>query len=194
MPALQPAAVTSASPILIVTGSPGAGKTTLSAGLARASARGAHLVGDAFYTFVADPIPPVRPESRAQNTTVIRATMRAAAAFAAGGYEVFVDGIFGPWFLPLIAGEFEPTGLAVDYVVLQLSLEQALGRATTRAAPCEPAIVRQMHAAFADLGAYRHHALGAGDRTIEEIASELRQRRATGDFRLDLAAARRAGS
>ena len=68
--------------LVIITGSPGAGKTTLAARLAKASSHGVHVQGDVFYTFLAHAIPPTLPESQEQNTAVIRATMRAAATLA----------------------------------------------------------------------------------------------------------------
>ena len=82
--------------LVTITGSPGAGKTTLAARLAKASSAGVHVHGDVFYTFLAHPIPPTQPESRDQNTAVIRASMRVAVTLAEAGYDVFLDGIFGP--------------------------------------------------------------------------------------------------
>lgn len=49
------------NPIVIVTGPPGAGKTTVSAHLARSSVQGLHLPADVFFTFPAHPIAPYRP-------------------------------------------------------------------------------------------------------------------------------------
>lgn len=174
--------------IMILTGPPGAGKTTLAAHLAAGSARGVHVRGDTFYTFLAQPIAPVLPESQAQNETVIRATLRAAAAFAAGGYEVFLDGIFGPWFLPLIAAELAPTGLPVEYVVLRIELERARARATTRATdPATAHVVERMHAAFADLAGWDRHALDVEERATAALAAVLSGLSTAGRFRLDLA-------
>jgi cytidylate kinase len=172
------------TPILIVTGSPGAGKTTVSRELALGSERGVHLEGDAFYRFLPNLIAPTLPESKAQNATIIRAITRAAAAYAAGGYEVVVDGIFGPWFLPLVAEELA----AADYVVLRLHAERAVERAGTRAAyPGDAAMVRQMNAAFAAVGVYERHVIEVGDRAAHDVAGEIARRRTRGDFRLDLA-------
>jgi predicted kinase len=173
--------------IVIVTGSPGAGKTTVSARLAAQSPRGVHLEGDAFYRLVAHLIAPVLPESRDQNATIIRAIMRAAAAYCAGGYDVFVDGIFGPWFLPLVAHELAATVAEVEYIVLRLDPERAVHRAGTRAAyPGDAAMVRQMNDAFARVGDYEGHVLDVGARAPHEVAAEIDRRRAARAFCLDL--------
>jgi predicted kinase len=173
------------SRIVILTGAPGAGKTTLAERLAARAERGVHVRADVFYTFVAHPIAPVLPESRAQNETVIRAAVRTAVAFARGGYEVFLDGIFGPWFLPLIADELAPTGLAAEYVVLQADLDRARARAVGRTVdPAPAAVVEQMHRQLADLGPYAGHAVQVGARAADEVLAEIDARRAAGDFRL----------
>jgi hypothetical protein len=93
-------------PIVIVSGCPGSGKTTLAKALALArGTKGVHLVSDVFYGFPAAPIDPTHPDSREQNTVIMRALARAARAFAEGGYHVVLDGIFGPWFLPVLQEE-----------------------------------------------------------------------------------------
>jgi predicted kinase len=170
--------------VVIVTGSPGAGKTTLCAHLAQASPRGVHLHADDFHTYLAHPISPVLPDSHAQNATIIRACTQAASAFAKGGYEVFLDGIFGPWFLPVALENL--AGLRIDYVVLRSELQQAIERAGSRpAAPADAAIVQQMHAAFSSLEPYEHHALDIGALELAAVANELQRRRAAGEFRLN---------
>ncbi len=176
--------------ITIVTGSPGAGKTTFSAHAAEAEPRGLHLPADVFYTFPAHPIAPTLPEAHAQNTAIIAAVSHAAATFAARGYEVFLDGIFGPWFLPVVAAELAPTGIRVEYVVLRTSLDEAVRRATTRADPGPEEVVRQMHAEFEDLGAYASNALDTTHLGVEMLVVEFARRRAAGDFVLDLGRAR----
>lgn len=176
--------------ITIVTESPGAGKTTLSQRAANALARGLHLPADMFYTFPAHAISPILPDAHEQNGAVIAAVIRAAAAFASRNYEVFVDGIVGPWFLPVVAAELGSAGIPVDYVILRVSLEEAIRRATTRANPGAEAIVRHMHAAFAKLGDYESHVLDTTDLGVEEILVEFARRRELGAFALDLSEAR----
>src|SRR5450432_804278 len=132
-----------AGSVVVITGSPGSGKTTVCASLARRSAKGVHIESDGFYSFVAQPLSPVLPESHAQNETVIRAAARAAAAFAQGGYEVFLDGIFGPWFMPVIIEELRARAIPMEYVVLHCELERAIQRASSRSkAPVDAALVR----------------------------------------------------
>jgi hypothetical protein len=172
--------------ITIVTGCPGAGKTTLSRHASKADPRGLHMLTDLFYTFPAHPISPILPEAHEQNTAVIAAASRAAAAFASRGYAVFFDGIVGPWFLPVVAAELGSTGISVEYVVLRVSLDQAVRRATTRTQPGAEAVVRHMHAAFQTLGKYESHAIDMTDLSIEETVAEFTRRRRLGVFALDL--------
>jgi len=173
--------------ITIVTGSPGAGKTTLSRRAAEADPRGLHLPADVFYTFPAHPVSPVLPEAHEQNGAVIAAVDRAAAAFAARGYEAFVDGIVGPWFLPVVATELAPTGIPVEYVVLQVGRDEAVRRATSRPQPGGEVVVRYMHAEFQNLAEFASHAFDTTDMSIDEACAEFTHRRSTGVFALDLA-------
>ena len=176
--------------ITIVTGTPGAGKTTLSQRTSKAHPRGLHLPADVFYTFPAHAISPVLPEAHEQNGAVIAAVSRAAAAFASQGYEVFLDGIVGPWFLPVVAAELGSTGIPVEYVILRCSLEQAVRRVTTRANPGAEAVVRHMYAAFDKLGEYQSYVLDTTHLDVEESLVEFARRRALGAFALDLSGVR----
>ena len=172
-----------AGSITIVTGCPGTGKTTVAARLASASTRGLHLETDPFYGFPAHPIDPTQPESHAQNTTILRAIGRAAGAFAEGGYDVFVDGIVGPWFLPTFLTEI-PAGTEVHYVVLEAPLGQALERVRQRQGSGESAKVEHMHRAFQELGEYAGCALDASRADPATLAERLAERRAAGALRI----------
>ena len=170
------------SPIVIITGPPGTGKTTLAAYLARAKPRGMHIPADLFFTFPAHPISPYRATAHEQ----IIALARTAATFASRGYDVFLDGTFGPWFLPVIAAEFRMTGATVQYVVLHAPLDVALNRIRSRCGDRRDHVVRKMHGEFADLGRYASHAIETTDRSPRDLAAEFARRQAEGAFTLDL--------
>lgn len=148
----------SAFPIVIITGSPGAGKTTVAARLAKAAPRGLHLPADVFFAFPAHPVSPYRADGHEQNTDIMIALARAAAAFSQRGYEVFLDGIFGPWFLPVITEVIYSENIALEYVVLRAPLDITLRRVQAREGHGKDHIVRQMHAQSSDLGEYSGHA------------------------------------
>ena len=169
------------SRITIVTGSPGTGKTTLAACLAREDPRGIHLRSDVFYEFPAHPVDPTRPESHAQNTAIIRAVGRAAGAFAENGWPVVLDGIFGPWFLPELQGAL-PEAVPVEYVVLRAPLELTLRRVREREGPGPSAKVEHMHRAFAELGPYASHVLDAEGVEPEALLARFLAGRAEGRF------------
>lgn len=136
--------------LLVVTGPPGAGKSTVAAILAQAAERSVLVAGDAFFGFLhSGAVEPWLPASSEQNTVVTRAAASAAGAFARGGYTTVYDGVVGPWFLPTFA---DATGMRrLDYVVLLPPVDTCLRRVTTRRDHgfTDVAATRQMHTAFA---------------------------------------------
>lgn len=130
--------------LLVVTGPPGSGKSTVSEALADLWEPSVLVEGDAFFRFLRrGMIPPWLPGSHAQNDTTVRAAAAAAGGFAAGGMAVVYDGVIGPWFLPTFA---RLSGVdSLDYVVLLPPVETCLKRVETRTGH-----------GFTDLDAARH--------------------------------------
>lgn len=170
--------------ITIVSGCLGTGKTTLSKALAQAEPAGLHLVTDTFYQFPAHPLDPTTPQSHAQNTTIMKAIGRATAAFVEGGYDVFLDGVVGPWFLPTLLHEWDAVA-RVEYVILRATLEEELARVLRRDGPATSARVYAMHKAFAHVEGYTKHYIETTARSAEEVRAEYLQRCRRGEFLLD---------
>jgi len=171
------------APIIIVSGCPGSGKTTLSKALAVAAPQGLHLLSDAFYGFPAAPIDPTCAESHHQNTVIMRAVARSARAFAEGGYYAVLDGVIGPWFLPVLREELAG-GPPVSYMVLQVPESEALRRVRERQGPGVSATVRHMVSAFAQLGALRTHAIDTARRPPDQVLALAHQGLHEGRFQL----------
>lgn len=172
------------SSVVIVSGSPGSGKTTLCRAAATQRPDGLHLVSDRFYEFLPHLIDPATSASRLQNETLMRALGACTAQFGAAGYAVFLDGVIGPWMLPLLRPFLQPIG-RTQYVVLQLPLEDALARVTERQGPGLSGTVRAMHAKFENLGPFAAHGLDVTGRDPDAILQELDARLADDAYALD---------
>ena len=118
---------------------------------------------------------------------IIGDTARAAGVFASGGRDVFVDGVVGPWFVPVLARELTSLGVSLDYVVLRAGSDETLARAGICEKPPSETIVRKMQAAFADLGELERHAVDTDGHTPQQTLAQVRRRGLSGDFQLDLA-------
>ncbi len=163
--------------LLIVSGPPGAGKSTIAAAVADRAPRSFLVQGDAFFGFIrTGGIDPWLPESDAQNAVVTAAAGAATGRFAtAPDAAVVYDGVVGPWYLPTFLAH---AGVgACSYAVVLPSVEECVERVRTRVghAFVDEAATRHMHAEFATATIEPRHLFpnppGAFDQTVEAIVA-----------------------
>ncbi|MEH6304291.1 AAA family ATPase [Olivibacter sp. CPCC 100613] len=165
--------------IIIITGSPGTGKSTTASIVAKEStlSKSVHMHTDDFYHYIRKgAIAPFLPESQEQNFIVIEAFLEAAKRFARGGFDVIVDGIVGPWFLApwlkAVQDNYE-----VHYIVLRATKEETLKRATSRPKLDEEAnteLVEKMWEQFNNLGPYESNIIDITNQSIEQSVFSIK--------------------
>jgi cytidylate kinase len=116
--------------LIVITGPPGAGKSTVSADLATLFDRSALIPGDEFFAFLRNgAIPPWLASSDKQNAAVVEAAAAAAGRLVSYCHVVY-DGVVAPAFR---ATFLEQTGLAhLHYAVLKPTLDLCLDRVRKR--------------------------------------------------------------
>ena len=170
------------NPVLILTGAPGSGKTTVARLLTAQENRAVHVESDCFFHFIKSGyVEPWKPESHGQNETIMRIVGDAAAGYAAAGYFTVIDGIISPgWFLEPLSNALGASGFQVAYAVLRPPLPIATGNAERRTSGrlSDAAVIEQLWQDFADLGSLEHHAIDNSMQTPEEtttlVAARLR--------------------
>jgi predicted kinase len=169
----------SPGPILVVSGSSGVGKTTVSAAIGRALGDSVHVrVDDFMHMVVSDEV--VWTDER-QNHVLGGAALAAALACAEGGYTVLFDGHILPAVLPAMSEWAARRGVPLHYAVLRADLDTCRARVDARDLnfPIDATAFADVHARFADLGDREANVIDATGPTGEVTAAVL------GAFRAD---------
>ena len=169
--------------LVVVTGPPGAGKSSVSEELAKRWKPSALVPGDAFFGMIKRGyILPWLPQAQHQNAVIIEAAAVAAGRLCEICFVVY-EGVVGPWLLPTFV---RATGLAdLHYVALLPPLDVCIERVRSRVGHgfSDPAVTRDLHRQFAAAAIDARHVIKESDRHPAELAEMIKGELDRGTFR-----------
>jgi tRNA uridine 5-carbamoylmethylation protein Kti12 len=167
--------------LLILTGPPGAGKTTLASLVAEHFTPSVVIEADALWARVVRGfIEPWDEGADHQNAALVRASLAAAARLASAGYATVLSGHVGPRYLGLVRDELSHLSVPVAYVVLRPHLDVCLANCVKRTgtpqhagALSDETVIRGLYESYCDLGDIERHVFDASGLTVDESVSRL---------------------
>jgi cytidylate kinase len=169
--------------LVVVTGPPGAGKSSVSEHLVDRRTPSALVAGDAFFAMIRQGyILPWLPQSHHQNKVVIEAASAAAGRLAGICFVVY-DGVVGPWLLPTFA---QAAGMPeLHYVVLMPPLDVCLERVGSRVDHGfrDLSVTRDMHQQFARARVDTRYLVTESEQPPADLAEVVALQLGSGRFR-----------
>ena len=177
--------MTERAPIILLSGPPASGKSTVGKKLAKLAAGGSvYIEGDSFWFYMVKAPPGVaRGPDPQKSQMIIKAMVAAATHYADAGYETIVDFSIGAWNLPPVLPLLK--GYDTSYILLYPSKETCAARALTRKeGPADyQAVYSELHDAFAQVGPLGRCVVRE-ELEPDDMAKRLRDGLDAGGFRL----------